>query len=128
MNVFSSTQAILSPEFTQQLHTSLVDLLNLALLALTSFAAMGIKLWMNSMNSGWKKVVAERAVKYVEQKLTDGSSQDKFNQAAKILSDHFPRISQEEVAHLIEASVLDLTKKINTTEATVTVSAPPPQA
>lgn len=60
-----------------------------------------------------QKMVAERLVSYAEQTITSTDS-DKAAYVAAQLKAKFPALNQEEVAHLLEAAVLQVKKQIAT--------------
>lgn len=66
-----------------------------------------------------KKMVAERLVSYAEQTITTTDS-DKAAYVASKLKEQFPSLNQDEVAHLLEAAVLQV--KNTTAPQPVTVA------
>lgn len=76
----------------------------------------------NSHMNILQKMVAERLVSYAEQTITT-SGVDKAAYVAAKLQEQFPNLSQEQVKHLLEAAVLNVTAQINAPTATP----PPPQ-
>lgn len=105
-DVISSTATLLNPQFNNAFNTLLHDALQLVLLGLSTLAAAGIAKWKASLNSKWKQAIAERAVKFVEQKFVDNAEKQK--QAAEVISSHFPRMSVEEIQHLMEEAVFNM--------------------
>lgn len=112
-NIITSTTTILNPQFNQVVHDTLLNLLQLAALGLSAGVAYGTKLWINSMNSGWKQTLATRLVKFAEQRLI--GSPEKLAYVSQKLAEHFPRLSQEEINHLIEEAVNNLPGSTTTT-------------
>jgi hypothetical protein len=106
LDIISSTSTIISPQVTQSIHNTLTDLLQLVLLGVTTLAGLAIRTWLASMNSGWKKSVAIRLVKFAEQRLA--SNKEKLDYVALKLHEHFPRLSEEEIHQLLEEAVNNL--------------------
>lgn len=106
LDVIASTSTIVNPQLTSGVHDVLYSLLQLAAIGLTTGATWAIKLWINSMNSGWKQTIAARLVKYAQQRIP--SNGEKLRYVSEKLHDHFPRLSVEEISHLLEESVSDL--------------------
>lgn len=105
-SIITSTTTILNPAVNSAISNVLSDLLQLALLLLTTGVGWGVKVWLNSMKSSWKQALAFRLVAYAEQKLT--GNPEKLKYVAEQLSKKFPRISADEINHLIEEAVVNL--------------------
>lgn len=125
-DLIASSGTILTPQLTATVHDAIVSVFSLALTGLVTAAGVGIKLWINSMQSGWKRALAERLVKYAEQKYLNND--EKLQYVSQKMSEHFPRLSQEEIHHLLEAAVHDLPSgtAIAKEAAIVPVAATPP--
>jgi hypothetical protein len=106
MNVLLSTATIVNPQITQQIGNVLNDILQLALLCLISGIGWLVKLGISHMGSAWKQAMAKRLVAYASQQID--SNTDKINYVAMQMHEKFPRISQEEIHHLIEEAVVGL--------------------
>lgn len=106
LDILTSTATVVNPQLTATIHNTLVDLLQLTLLGLSAAASYGVKIWINSMNSSWKKAIALRLVKFAEQRLL--GNKEKLDYVAKKLHEHFPRLGEEEISQLIEEAVADL--------------------
>lgn len=105
-DVLTSTATIVNPAINSAVHDLLLSLLQLALLGLSTLAAIGIKKWKDSLNSGWKRALAERGVKYAEQRFTDNA--EKRREVSKLLSAKFPRMTESEIEHLLEEAVWNM--------------------
>lgn len=114
-DVISSTNTVLNPQFNDAINRLLANLLELALLALSTLAAIGIKKWKDSLNSAWKRALAERAVKYAQQRFTDNA--EKRHEAAQLLAEKFPRISEAEIEHLLEEAVFNMKQEMTASVA-----------
>ena len=86
------------------------DLLGSALKAVTLLAVSGltygIKLWVNSMKSSWKRQLAFRAVAFAQQRIT--GNEEKRKAAAAKIHQRLPRISEDEINDLLEEAVVTL--------------------
>lgn len=120
-DTIASTGTLVNPAINSAFNQLLSDVLQLALLGLTTLAAIGIKKWKDSLNSGWKKALAERGVKYAEQRFLDNTA--KRAEVAKLLSSKFPRISAEEIDHLLEEAVWNMKSELT---ASVAIAMEPP--
>jgi hypothetical protein len=120
LEILTSTATIINPQVNQTVHDTLLSLLQFALLGLSAAVSYGVKLWINSMQSSWKKAIAERLVKYAEQKIAPND--EKLAYVAQKMHDHFPRLSEEEIHHLLEEAVANLgssdTVTVSTTATT----------
>lgn len=121
-DLIGSTATIVNSQFTGAFHNTVLSLMQLGLLALVAGANWALKMWLESMHSGWKRAIAERAVKYAEQKFLDNTEKQK--QAAALISSHFPRISQDEVQHLLEEAVVNLKAQMEQPAPAVAIAAP----
>ena len=114
--------ALMTPQLNSSLHNLLVDLLQTVLLGVVSAAGYGIKIWINSMNSSWKKTLTERLVKYAEQKIADDTDKQKWV-ADQLSAKLKGRVTPDEVSHLIEEAVVNLKAQTESTPA-VNLTAP----
>jgi hypothetical protein len=127
LDVITSTATIVSPGFNSAVNNLLRDVLQLVLLGLGSLAATAIARWKSSLNSKWKQAIAERAVKFVQQRYVD--NEEKQKQAAAVIASHFPRMNPDEVQHLIEEAVFNMKTQMNAPAvATAAVVVPAPVA
>lgn len=108
MNILSGTGVIFTPEITQAVHNVLYDLLQLALLAIAAGVSYAVKLCINHLGDGWKARLASRAVKYAEQKFV--TNPERLQEAVSVLKTYLPRLSEDEINHLIEEAVANLQK------------------
>jgi len=106
IDVITSTATIVNPQINGAINAILHDLLQLILAGLGTLALAALQNYRKSQQSFWKKAIAERAVKFVQQRYLE--NQEKQNQAAKLISEHFPRLSEEEVHHLLEEAVVNM--------------------
>ncbi len=106
LNVLTSTATIVNPAVTEGVHNILTDVLQFGLLALTTAATWAVKLGINHLGSSWKQAVAYRLVAFAENRIP--TSPEKLAYASKKLSSHFPRLSADEIQHLIEEAVYNL--------------------
>lgn len=105
LDVITSTATIINPEVTGAVNQFLVTGIQAALLALVGGLTWGVKLGLNSMKSGWKRTVAQRLVKFAAQRIVP--NEDKRAYVATKLHKQFPRISEEEIEHLLEEAVVN---------------------
>jgi hypothetical protein len=105
-NVFTSTATIVNPQITQQIGNVLSDVLQLVLSLLVAGIGWAVKLWISNMNSAWKQALAKRLVSYAEQKIETNDA--KIGYVAQQMHEKFPRMSEEEIHHLIEEAVVGL--------------------
>jgi hypothetical protein len=105
-NVLASSSTIVNPAVTEGVHNILADVLQFGLLALTTAATWAVKLGINHLNSGWKQAVAYRLVAFAENRIP--TDPEKLAYVSKSLSAHFPRLSADEIQHLIEEAVYNL--------------------
>jgi hypothetical protein len=110
MGIITSTTTILNPAVNSAISNVLSDLLQVALLALTTGIGWAVKVWLSSMKSSWKQTIALRLVSYAEQKIT--GNPEKLKYVAEQLNKHFPRISTDEANHLIEEAVVNLKSQL----------------
>ena len=61
---------------------------------------------MNHLNSAWKQAIAKRLVAYASQKID--ANGDKVDFVAQQMHEKFPRMSEEEIQHLLEEAVVNL--------------------
>lgn len=108
LDVIASTATIMNPEVNGAVNQLLTTGIQAALLALVAGATWAVKLGVNSMKSGWKRTVAQRLVKFAAQRITP--NQDKRAYVAAKLHKQFPRISEEEIEHLLEEAVVNFKK------------------
>lgn len=106
LDVITSTATIVNPEITGAVNSLLQTGIQAALLALVGAVTWGVKLGINTMKSGWKRTVAERLVKFAAQRFTP--NEEKRAYVAAKLHERFPRITQEEIEHLLEEAVVNL--------------------
>jgi hypothetical protein len=114
MNVFDvlvSSQSLANPMITSGVHSVLIGLVSV-LLGLVSW---GLKVLVNLINvevdkrmHGLQGFIAKRIVLYVEQKLSDAASPEKFKAAAEAMAKTCPRLSSDEVQHAIEEAVFEM--------------------
>jgi hypothetical protein len=112
-SIFTSTATIVNPQLNAAVSSVLSDLLQVVLLGVVSLIGWAVKIWLNSMNSSWKKTVAMRLVSYAEQKIV--GNDEKIKYVSQKINEHFPRLGQEEVQHLIEEAVVQLKAQIGAT-------------
>lgn len=105
-DIIRSTATILSPEVTTAVHDLLLNVLQLVSLLVVSSIGLLVKKYINSLNSAWKQKLAYRFVAFAEQRLT--ANDEKLNYAKGKLKEFFPRLSNEEIEHLVEESVSSL--------------------
>lgn len=117
-----STGAVVSPQVAGSVHTLLTDLLQTVLLLLVSGASWGVKLWINSMHSAWKQALAERFVKYAEQKIADDTEKQKWV-ADQLSAKLKGKVSSDEINHLIEEAVVNLKAQLNAPAVSLTAPA-----
>ena len=110
--VIVSTASAISPEIAGAVNDFLRTALQAVMLFAVSGATWAIRIWLKSMHSGWKRTVAERLVSFAQQRIPTNS--DKFDYVAKQLHRQFPRLSEDEYAHLIEEAVVNLKTKLPT--------------
>lgn len=119
--ILGSSDTIINPQITAAVHDFLFNAIQLAILTILPAIGYGVKLWISSMKTGWKKAFAERMVKVAQQTITgDGA---KFTFVSDKISEHFPRLSQDEIQHLIEEAVHNIAPA-NTVTVTATATAP----
>ncbi len=106
MNDLISTAAILSPSFNQALNNTLTDVLELVLIGVATLLGLALKAWISNMKNGIVRAVASTLVAYAEQKIV--SNDDRQAYVAGQLSAKFPRLSREEIKHIIEEAVIQL--------------------
>ncbi len=89
------------------IHSFLSEALQAVLIGVASAAGYGIKLWINSMNSSWKKTLATRLVKYAEQKIEGDTEKQKWvaGELSRLLKN---RVTPDEVSHLIEEAFMNM--------------------
>lgn len=119
-DVIKSSATLLNPQFNSAFNQLLSDLLQVVLLGVSGFAAMAFKEWRANQKSAWKKAIADRLVKYAEQKLGDNAEKNQW--VSDQLSSHFPRMSKEEVQHRVEEAVVDLKSQIDAPATTTNVA------
>jgi len=118
--VLQSTGAVMgSTSLGIAIDNILAQLLQLVFLLLATGTSYGVKLWINHMQSGWKKTVVERFVKYAEDKFIAEAGSAKYEWVSKAVSNHFPRLSQDEVAHLISEAVINLKAQLDAPKGAV---------
>ena len=113
-SVLMSTQVIGSPAISAGVHNLLLSILTI-LLGLASWGVKVLKDWIDvqvaAHTHGLQGMIAKRIVAYVEQKATDTmTNQDKLNQAVALIQKECPRLGIDEVNHLVEEAVADMTK------------------
>ena len=123
MNILASTATIVSPQITQQIGTVLNDVVQLALLLLVSGIGWLVKLGINHMGSTWKQSVAKRLVAYASQKIDANDA--KVGYVAAQMHEKFPRMSQDEIHHLLEEAVVGLKAQLSSTPADVVATSQP---
>lgn len=106
MDVITSTATIVNPEVTGIVNELFLTAFKAGLLFLVSGATWGIKTWLSSMKSGWKRAISARLVAFAQQRMT--TSEEKRQYVAQKIHDKFPRLKQEEVEHLLEEAVANL--------------------
>lgn len=105
--VIGSSATVLNPQFNSALNGLLSDALQLVLLGVASLAALALNKWKASLNSGWKQALADRAVKWAEQKFVDNDEKQK--NAAAFLSERLKgRVAPAEIEHLLEEAVFNM--------------------
>lgn len=109
-DVITSTATIVSPQVNTAINHILGSLLELILAGLGTIAIAALQSFRKSQQSWWKKAIAERAVKFVQQRYFENDEKQK--EASKLISQHFPRISEQEVAHLMEEAVVNMKMQI----------------
>jgi hypothetical protein len=119
-DVIKSSATLVNPQFNTAFNQLLTDALQLILIGLASLVSFAVREWMKSQNSGWKKMIAERLVKYAEQKITDNTDKQKW--VADKMSEHFPRMKSEEIQHHIEEAVVNLKAQIDAPATTTNVA------
>jgi hypothetical protein len=123
LDVLASSGTVVNSQVTAAIHNTLLDVLGLLLNVLVAGGIWAMKTWLASMKSDWKRALAERLVKYAEQKI--GDNEEKRQWVASQISAKFPRISQDEVNHLLEEAVVNLRAQTSApVVAAVTVTAP----
>lgn len=107
----TSSGSVMNAQVTQGLHDVMMGLLTVLL----GLATWGLKLLLTYIEAqvkmkthGLYQIVASRVVKYVEQRMIKAASPEKQVAAVAALSGYFPRLSSEEINHLIEEAVNDL--------------------
>ena len=125
LEILTSTATIVDPQITKTFHDLLLTILQAAALGLSLAVSYGVKLWINSMNSGWKKAIAERLVKFAEQKFL--TNEDKLNYVSEKMSEHFPRLKEEEIHHLLEEAVSNLQPSTNISVSATSTAQQPTQ-
>lgn len=113
ISVISSSATIVSPAVNTAFNQVLNDLLQLACLLVVSGIGWLVKLGINNLNSSWKKAIAMRFVSYAEQKISGDN--EKLAWVSKEMTDHFPRLKQDEIQHHIEEAVVELKAKLQPT-------------
>ncbi len=114
---------LMTPQMNVSVHNLLSDILQTVFIGVATAAGVGIKIWINSMNSSWKKTLATRLVKYAEQKI-EGDTQKQQWVADQLSQKLKGRISSEEVQHLIEEAFVNMKAQLTPAVATTTVIAP----
>lgn len=112
LSVLTSSATLVSPQINQLYQQTLSNLLQLVLLLASSGIGWAAKMWISHQHNVVTKFVADQAVKYVEQTLGSKSNEEKYAAAAEVMSQRFPKLSQDEVKHLIESSVFDLQSQL----------------
>jgi len=105
-DVLTSTAGVMTPEVNGALNNLLLTGIHAGMLALVAGLTWGVKLGINSMKSGWKRTIAERLVKFAYQRIAPNEEKRKY--VAVKLHEKFPRISEEEIEHLLEEAVVNL--------------------
>jgi len=122
-SVITSTTTIVNPQLTAAVHDFLYSALQLVSIGAATLVSYGAKIWINSMNSKWKQAIASRVVKYAEQRIIGNPA--KLEYAKTYLKEHFPRLADDEVEHLVEEAVNNLSLAESSTLPT---SSTPPTA
>lgn len=102
-----STTTILSPQFNQAVNSLLSDIFLLVATGVATLAGMGIRYWISKLKIGIVKTIAEKLVAFAEQKFGIDNEAKRQYVAAE-LSKRFPRISADEIEHILEAAVVAL--------------------
>lgn len=113
---------IMTPQMNASIHNLLSDLLQTVLIGVATAAGLGVKIWINRMNSSWKKTLAERFVKYAEAKIEGDTDKQKW--VADQLSEKLKgRVTPDEVNHLIEEAFINMKAQLAQPEVTVNATA-----
>lgn len=104
--IITSTATILNPQVSGAVHDLLLTALQAVTLLAVSGLTYGIKLGINSMNSGWKQKVAGRLVAFAAQRIAPNDEKRAY--VAAKLHEQFPRIEEEEIDHLLEQAVVNM--------------------
>lgn len=115
--VIASSQQVVNAQVTSSLHEAISSLLDLVVIAVSGGAAWLIKLGISKLRFEWQKGIANRVVSYAEMKLV--GSQEKREYAAKRIHEKFPRLSEDEINHLLEEAVLNLQKGLETPKVVI---------
>jgi hypothetical protein len=110
-NILHSTGTIVTPAVTQAMNTIASGLLELVLSTLVALVAWAVNTWRAHLNNVVVKALADRLVRYVEARIPDNG--DKYQTVAAEISKQYPRLSQDTIAHYIEAAVADFKSQIN---------------
>lgn len=112
LEILQSTATIVSPAFNQSFNTALSDLIQLAVLGLIGVSSVALKAWIGQMKYDWQKSIALKLVAYAEQKLL--TNDDKLTYVKSKLKEALPRLSDQDIDHLVESSVLQLKATLGT--------------
>lgn len=106
--ILQSTQVIISPEVNQAIHDVLYNGLQLLVLLITTAIGYAVKLAISQLKYKWQQDMALKLVRFAEQKYVDNT--EKLNYVKSQIKTTFPRLTDEDVEHLVEASVAQLPK------------------
>lgn len=115
-DTIASSGTILNPAVTSGIHDAILTILQTLIIAVSGGVAWLVKLAISRLKFDWQKAIAARVVAFAEMKLI-GSAEKRQYVAAK-LHEKFPRLTEEEISHLLEEAVLNLTEKSTTVVVT----------
>lgn len=112
LEVAQSTSTVVDTQVATAVSQLMSLGLQAVLLALTTAITWGVKLGLNSMKSAWKRTIAARLVRFAQQRITPNEEKRKY--VAVKLHERFPKISEEEIEHLLEEAVVNLKRGLAT--------------
>ncbi len=124
--ILASTSTIVNPQLTQSIHDLVSSLAQLAVLAVSTGIGWLIKLAISRLKYDWEKKLATRVVAYAEMKIEGGPEKRAF--VAQKLHEKFPRLSAEEIDHMLEEAVLTIKSVESPTKVEVAAAPTPPVA
>ena len=110
--ISTATTTALDPQIANTISELMGLGLQAALLTLTTAMAWGVRIGLASMKSEWKRTLAARLVRFAEQRIEPTDERREY--VAEKLHKQFPKISKEEIEHLLEEAVVNLKAGLKT--------------